>query len=168
MGLGAALVVGDVWWDGGWKGASEEARACGRAVPYHSGTTGPMKAVATHGTPWSFPYQGRREVSGLRSEYSTGVHIGSRGVGSRVGGGRGGRREGEKGSDGRCAFRRDGFTALAHLRPAGNDGGDGGGERREEGGRRKGSATGGVPSGGMDSRLGASATCLRRNDGGRG
>ena len=33
------------------RGIGEEARACGRAVPYHSGTTGPMEAGATHGTP---------------------------------------------------------------------------------------------------------------------
>ena len=79
MGLGAALVVGDVWWDGGWKGASEEARACGRAVPYHSGTTGPMKAGATHGTPWSFPWIGPTWGVGPGGQYSTGVLIRSRG-----------------------------------------------------------------------------------------
>ena len=75
MGLGAALVVGD----GGWKGAGKEARACGRAVPYHSGTTGSMKAGATHGSPLVLSWIGPTWGVGPGSEYSTGVHIGSRG-----------------------------------------------------------------------------------------
>ena len=48
---GAALVVGVVLWAEG-NGCGEEARAVSRAVPYRSVTTGPMKAIATHGTPW--------------------------------------------------------------------------------------------------------------------
>ena len=49
MGLGAALVVGEVWGDVGWKEAREEARACGRAVPYRSGTTGLWRLVRLMG-----------------------------------------------------------------------------------------------------------------------
>ena len=48
MGLGAALVVGVEMGTGGI-GIGEEARVGGRAVRYRSGTTGPMKAIATHG-----------------------------------------------------------------------------------------------------------------------
>ena len=62
------------------RGCGEEARAGGRAVPYRSVTTGPMKAIATHGTPMSFSLiradvQGRGPVG----EYSTYVLPGSRG-----------------------------------------------------------------------------------------